>query len=528
MENRTPPESFLAKQQAMLEKRINALVSRLETDNPEDEATWSKYQSTLTAYRNWVVFSQRQTKKSGEPPTQKNNVPIPQKWNEDIDLFAREALDISLFDHQQQLCRSPKRVVTLIAGRGAGKSVAARVKALHRAVCNPDHTVLVVSSGQRMSSDFGQKMLDLIQETAIREMAIATSQEQVSLQNGSVIKFLPANADTIRGYHPKTTGRKGGITVILDEACFMEHGNEIRVAVEYALITTDEQNGSLIIVSSPSSISSWVYEYIQSLEKEGNAAEIIQCPSAANPTISKEELERLKATKNELEYRAEVLGEWTDSAYSLFSGLIIDNTRQINRLALPKNTGYSIGVDLALSFSPTHDNNVVAVMAKSWPSDPEPADNPFYTLVEVIILTKATDRDVRDTIEMLLDKYPIENAAIEQFQGKALAEFCQELGLDTQLVNPTLANQQYAFHAMHGLLKEKKLTLAHDLPDAFFKEMKAFEYRREASGQIKFGHPASGKLHDDSVYAAVWALHAALQTTQSPPQCPPLLHFFDP
>ena len=55
------------------------------------------------------------------------------------------------------------------------------------------------------------------------------------------------------------------MTVILDEACFMEQGEEIRKSVEYALITTSKEKGSIWIVSSPSSMASWVYAYVRGM-----------------------------------------------------------------------------------------------------------------------------------------------------------------------------------------------------------------------------------------------------------------------
>ena len=133
--------------------------------------------------------------------------------------------------------------------------MAARVKALHDALCNPGHTVLVVSSVLRMSCDFGEKLRDIVRDSAIQDRVSSITQEEITFKNGSVIKFLPSSPDTIRGYHPKPNMKKSGMTVILDEACFMEQGGEIRKAVEYALITTPKEKGSIWIVSSPSSIA---------------------------------------------------------------------------------------------------------------------------------------------------------------------------------------------------------------------------------------------------------------------------------
>jgi|GEM_PF-6662748 len=476
--------------------------------------------------------------KTGAVPALANTNPVPQN----ILTFAQNTLEITLFPHQQQLCLSQKRITILVAGRGAGKSVAARVVALHHACSRPHHTVLVVSSGQRMSSDFGGKLLDLLRESPLRDLAVKIANEQVKFQNGSEIKLLPANPDTIRGYHPKSLKKKRGMTIILDEACYMERGDDIRKAVEYALITTPHDLGRLYIVTSPTSIHSWVHDYALLAEKPETGVEVIQCASSANPNITPAEIERLRATKNEHEFRAEVLGLWVDSAFSLFSGLIEPNIvalqdhplsvsaspREKNECApLPPQAVYALGADLALSFSQSHDRNALAVVAK-WQLDPSDPDSEFrYRILEIAILDQASDHEIQSTVTRMKEQYDLQFAAIEHYQGKALAEHCQSQQIETELAAPTSGNQQMIFHEMHRLLRQRLLELPAALPSLFFEELRAFEYRREADGRITFGHPGGGKIHDDTIYAVAWALHAVNRTECNPPHhpTPPLIQF---
>ncbi|MDP8244638.1 MAG: phage terminase large subunit [Candidatus Hinthialibacter antarcticus] len=423
------------------------------------------------------------------------------RWKSDVVLFAKEALDIELFDHQKQLCQSEKRTVMLIAGRGAGKTQASMVAALFHAL-QENQIVLVVSSSQRMSSEFGSRLIFLISGSPIKEFAASMSSRAIELNNGSSIKFLPANPATIRGYHPKKGGT-GGVTIILDEACFMENGKQVRKAVEYALITTSKKNGKLYIVSSPSSAASWVYGYVQNAKGAKSDIEVIQCASSANPLISSKELDRLRQNKNELEFRAEVLGEWVEGACGLFKGLIEPNRQP--RFALPPQAVYALGADLALSFSPNHDRSVLAVVAQYQTGfDLEPK----YAIVDLKVFETASDRDLRESAQALIETYNIECAAVEQYQGKSLAEYCASQNVEVELVAPSVQRQQIAFHAMHALLKQKRLALPDDLDPAFFEELKAFEYRRGPHGGAQFGHPLSGGMHDDTVYAVAWALDA--------------------
>lgn len=444
-----------------------------------------------------------ENRKRSNDAVEKNPPAFSPEWVNDARRFAREALRAELFDHQLRLIESTARTTVMIAGRGAGKSFAALTAALFFALRQPGHTVLVVSSGQRMSSEFGGRLLQLLGESPLGEMAAETSRTRIVFHNGSTVHLLPANPETIRGYHPARGGENGGMTVILDEACFMENGAEVRKAVEYALITTSRERGRLYIVSSPSSMSSWVYEYIRAASGSESDVSVIQCPSEANTLIPLEEIERLRREKNELEFRAEVLGEWVEGAFGLFSGLV--DACRVDRASLPPGQVHALGADLALSFSKDRDRSVLAVASRF-----EYEGEPCYAIVALEIFELATDRGLCDAAARLIESCSIERAAIEQYQGKSLAEFCQSHGVETELTAPTSGRQRQLFHEMHSLMRKKRLWLPADLPALFFEELKAFEYRREGEGRIVFGHPAAGGVHDDTVYAAAWALYALM------------------
>jgi len=499
---------------------INNILAAMD----EEDKKQKLFNSRDLLNKRLIQYSEKLDKiKKQSKPDPPEDQPPPSRvdeWQDDIKRFARDGMNIDLLDHQVQLCESDARVNMMIAGRGAGKSVAARVKALYNTIMYERHVVIVVSSGQRMSCNFGEDLCDALRESTLSPFVKTIGKTQVSFHNGSIIRFLPANSDTIRGYHPKHHNKKTGLTVILDEACFMEQGDEIRKAVEYMLITTSGDHGKIYIVTSPSATGSWVHTYAQDAKDPAANTAVIQCPSHANPNIPPEEIERLKATKNELEFRAEVLGEWVDGAFGLFNGLIEPAIIPAAELTdpLPPGAITTLGVDLALSFDATHDKNALAVLAKWQPEDDE---EPRYRLLAVEILSRASDNEVRGVLKRVVGEHNISSVVIEQYQGKALAEYCQRLNIDTELIAPTASVQQMVFHELHRLLRLGLLQLPGTLPDQFFAELRAFEYRRESNGRVSFGHPHGSNQHDDSVYALAWSLYAAQQLDTAPRYDPP-------
>ncbi len=470
---------------------------------------------------------------------------LPQEWPADPATFAEESLGITLRPHQQEFCNARRRIVVMIAGRGAGKSTAARVFATFTACRKANHTVLVVSSGQRMSSDFGRRINELIQSSRLKDYVKSSSASRIDLQNGSSIVLLPAKPDTIRGYHPKRTpAGDGGLSIILDEACFMEQGEEIRTAVEYALITTAKGNGQMVIASSPSSVHSWVYPLFLAGQEKREDIISFRWASTVNPDIGDEEIERLRETRTDLEFRAEVLAEWVSGSHSLFGGMIVEAIGPGESGTLYDGEIATLGADLALSYDEKHDASAFVVLArlcrKSTPGGESDLPWPYvrssgeanersvcFRVVDVVRLSRASTKTLLDTALGLVKRYGIAHTAVEQYQGKALHEFLAGQGVETELVAPTAATQEIIFNDLYNLFRGKLITIPEDFSGTLIEELKTFEYRRGATGRFSFGHPpGSKKIHDDTVYALAWALYAqrrAFGDVQSPP---PAVEFF--
>ncbi|HPA45819.1 MAG TPA: phage terminase large subunit [bacterium] len=485
--------------------------------------------------RFWKEIEQHAVPKIKE---QTNGIPL--RWLSDSVTFAREALGVTLHPHQVEFCNAPHRVVIMIAGRGAGKSMAARIFALYTACRKPNHTVLVVSSGMRMCSEFSQGMLDLLNSSELKKFMSESDSKQIVFQNKSRILFLPANPDTIRGYHPsKTAETAGGLSVILDEACYMEHGEEIRTAVEYAMITTEKDQGRMAIVSSPSSVHSWVYPLFQDGQEKREDIISFQWPSTVNPDIREEEVERLRRSRTDLEFRAEVMAEWVEGSHGLFAGLVDPAILPYAIREIRDGEIATLGADLALSYDDSHDASALLVLARTavaaetgedlpWPYVQSEEETPFrYRVVDLVRLTRADTNEVQREARRLAEMYGITHAAVEQYQGKSLADYLTGLGIQTELIAPTAVAQQNIFNALYNLFRRREIEIPQDVSEILISELKAFQYRREATGRFSFGHPEGSKtVHDDTVYALAWALQAQFNLAGVALSPPPEIAFF--
>jgi hypothetical protein len=131
----------------------------------------------------------------------------------------------------------------------------------------------------------------------------------LTLNNGSVIRSVPASVRQIRGWPVDL--------LIIDEAAFVD--NEIWEAAEPAILA---RPGSRVIMTS----SPWgtMEHWFRKLWNEGNDDPSLQIESFSwstydSPLADKALLERWRETRPSEWFRREVLGEFTDESGSYFS-----------------------------------------------------------------------------------------------------------------------------------------------------------------------------------------------------------------
>lgn len=111
---------------------------------------------------------------------------------------------------QRDFLISQDQYTLLNCSRQAGKSTSVAALALHTALVNPGATIVILSPGQRQSSELFRKVLDAYNALDRPIPAQYETQLKIELKNGARILCMPGKEETVRGFTP--------LLLIIDEA----------------------------------------------------------------------------------------------------------------------------------------------------------------------------------------------------------------------------------------------------------------------------------------------------------------------
>ena len=203
---------------------------------------------------------------------------------------------------QREVLRSPHKRELLVVHRQGGKSVTAAVAAVHAALYDPGALVLVVSPSQRQSQELFRTILVLYRSLGRPVPSESENALSLTLENGSRIVALPADATTIRGYSSVKL-------LIVDEAAFV--GDDTMAAVRPMLAVS---SGRMLAMSTPFGRRGWFFEASKSREWRVTTVTAAECPR-----ISPEFLEAERNALGDWRYRQEYQCEFVDIAGLMFS-----------------------------------------------------------------------------------------------------------------------------------------------------------------------------------------------------------------
>ncbi|MGH9628414.1 MAG: terminase large subunit domain-containing protein [Bryobacteraceae bacterium] len=185
-----------------------------------------------------------------------------------------------------------------------GKSTVTAVKALHRALVEPNSLVLVASPSQRQSAEFLTKTRHFARALGLKIRGDGANEISLLLPNGSRLVGLPGKEATVRGF-------SNPALLLIDEASRVP--DSLFEALTPMLATG---NGDLWLMSTPAGPRGFFWE---TWERGGSQWTRIAVPATECPRISQEFLEEERQRKGDRVFRQEYLCEFVQGEDALFN-----------------------------------------------------------------------------------------------------------------------------------------------------------------------------------------------------------------
>jgi len=232
--------------------------------------------------------------------------------------FAERVLRRPLWPHQLEAAATSKFVTTIAAARRTGKTVLAETLAIHTAFANAGSEVIVLSatldSARRLTESIGAT---LNASKLTRGAVVADFSTRVKLANGSEIISLPSSPKQVRGLGA------GVLLTILDEAGFQ--GQEMFVAAHYTALDHRQEGSRILMIGTPWGGAEHFFRRAYEAGVNGDPDHAsYRWTHEVNPLLDHAYLERQRDRVSPAEYAAEVLGEWSDAAGSLFGRELLE------------------------------------------------------------------------------------------------------------------------------------------------------------------------------------------------------------
>lgn len=408
------------------------------------------------------------------------------------DIRDRFGQPLRLTDYQKRFIDDESRFRLVLKSRQVGGSFMIAVEAFLHCLLFPSSTVLLVSRSMRQSVELMRKVKTIVYELSKARVRDGDTLYTVKIEretetliefsNGSRIISLPNNPDTIRGYTANM--------VYVDEAAMFKNDEEIRKAVVFTTVATD---GRITLVSTPKGKRGWFYEAYQEPEKWS----IHRIHYSQAPHLG-QEIEELRKTLTELDWRQEMELEFLDEAAALFPyDLILAATEDYSTQLETLENGY-VGID----FGRYRDSTVIIAVEKS-----EKLRVRFiHAMVgedfnkQIDFITKACG--IIKPIRVLVDKTGM---------GIPLYDvLAKKLGAIVDGFTFTTSNKEALILRLYNAFRNNEVIIPADATE-LVNQLHQFQ-RKEERGHVKFEAPAGG--HDDYVMALALAVYAAtVQTT---------------
>ncbi len=223
-----------------------------------------------------------------------------------------------------------------IAGRQAGKSLAALNQAVYWALKHAGSVVWYVAHKDALSTKIYREMYLGLQSTGlIKSKNKGKGISNIALTNGSIIELKSAKAeDSLRGASVDY--------MVVDEAAFIDKQTFEEILLP--LLSVRGKKG--LIITTPKG-KNWIYEWYLRSQKPNAEINFLKFTSLDNPKRNDEYLRFLRENMTPEMFSQEVLADWVDSA-QVFRN--IDKVLCLNKDTnyFNKTDSYFIGIDVGL------------------------------------------------------------------------------------------------------------------------------------------------------------------------------------
>lgn len=262
--------------------------------------------------------------------------------------FARDVLGLPPHDYEVPALHSTAPNVVLLGGRRSGKTWVSQVRALHSCLTRRDSRWLVTAPNRDKVRLYLTECADLLRDVPAAAGAVLDEQrDRITFANGAELLGLPPTPGQLRGY-----GR-GVLGLTLDEAGFI--GSQVWRDAAWCLLENRQHGAQAFLVSTPWGPADHPLRRAFDLGMAGDDDyEAFRWPSTLNPAVSAEWVERERQRIAPSEAAAELDGEWSDAAGSMFPRSLLDAcTADVPALDLAELQGparVAVGCDFGVSY----------------------------------------------------------------------------------------------------------------------------------------------------------------------------------
>jgi phage terminase large subunit-like protein len=417
----------------------------------------------------------------------------PDRLLDEPSYFVEEYVGVEPFDYQTEFMDHDSTRKVAVCGRRVGKSRMAGWMALHAAVTNSNHEIIVTAKARRQASELFNQIKKEVRKSAYSEEAWGISDStntEINFTNGSRIKVLPVGRDgsNIRGY--------GADMLTVDEAAFIK--DDIFQQVLSPMLAVGDS--TFVLLSTPFGKDGYLYNrYQDAMEDDSSEWFGINVPTSANPLIDESFIKEQERTLTRNQFKREILGKFSSTSDAFFTHEELTNNNVAKNQPVHQESDVcylgvdlaSTGGDLSVYVCIDEDGNVFNIDYTE--------DKP---LTEA--MGKVTELDnTYDFTKILIDSTGLGQGVVDQLKetlGRKVQGFKFSNESKQSLYN-TLKNELQKGAISYYFISDK------DEPEnRMVKQCLDLKKSFTSTGKLKISHPSNG--HDDfsdALSLAVWA-----------------------